>query len=122
MSYFYKVPKRKRKGDRSGDKYRGRREEDNKGYKDDLGKKACYIVQEENDDESNDHKLEVVYVAMKDDSDEDEATILISYVWKSDRWIIDSGCSHHMTGDKSKFETLRITMEIVLDLEIMDHV
>ena len=38
---------------------------------------------------------------MKDDSDEDEETILISYVNKSDRWIIDSGCSHHMTGDKN---------------------
>ena len=24
---------------------------------------------------------------------------------KNDKWIIDSGCSHHMTGDTSKFST-----------------
>ena len=47
-----------------------------------------------------------MYVAIKDDSDEDEATTLISYVNKSDRWIIDSGCSHYMIGDKSKLITL----------------
>ena len=49
-------------------------------------------------------KIEVVYVAMKDDSNED-TTALISYVNKDDKWIIDSGCSHHMTGDKNKFKT-----------------
>ena len=43
---------------------------------------------------------------MKDESDEDEATALMTCVNKNDRWIIDSGCSHHMTGDKSKFITL----------------
>jgi hypothetical protein len=36
---------------------------------------------------------------MKEDSDKDEKTSLISYVRKSDRWIID-------TGDKSKFENI----------------
>ena len=29
---------------------------------------------------------------------------LISHVSKNDTWIIDSGCSHRMTGDKTKFE------------------
>ena len=40
---------------------------------------------------------------MKYDSDEDEASTLVSYVNKSDRWIIDSGYSYHMTRDKNKF-------------------
>lgn len=43
---------------------------------------------------------------MKDESDEDEATALVTYVNKNDKWIIDSGYSHHMIGDKSKFVTL----------------
>ena len=43
---------------------------------------------------------------MKDVSDEYGATTLVSYVNKSDRWIIDSVCSHHMIGDKSKFINL----------------
>ena len=29
---------------------------------------------------------------------------LVSHVSKNDTWIIDSGCSHHMTQDKTKFE------------------
>ena len=40
---------------------------------------------------------------MKDELDEDEATTLVTCINKNDKWIIDSGCSHHMTGDKSKF-------------------
>ena len=43
---------------------------------------------------------------MKDESDEDEATTLVTYVKKNDRWIINSGWPHHMTRDKSKFVTL----------------
>ena len=73
------------------------RDDDKRDYKE-KGKK-CYIV-EENSDDSDD---EVVYVAMKDQSDEEEATALVTCINKNDRWIIDSGCSHHMTGDKSKF-------------------
>ena len=43
---------------------------------------------------------------MKDESNEDEATTLVTFVNKNDKWIIDSGCSHHMIGDKSKFVNL----------------
>ena len=44
---------------------------------------------------------------MKDKSDEDEATALVTCVNKNDRSIIDSGCSYHITGEKSKFITLK---------------
>ena len=37
---------------------------------------------------------------MKDESDEDEAIALMTYVNKNDKWIIDSGCSYDMTRDK----------------------
>ena len=41
-----------KKNDRSGDKYRSKRDEDNKDYKD-KGKKSCYNVEEEPKDESD---------------------------------------------------------------------
>ena len=47
-----------------------------------------------------------------DSSDGDESNesndkmTLISHVIKNDTWIIESGCSDYMTGDKSKFEHL----------------
>ena len=87
------------------DKYKSRRDEDSKDYKDKY-KNSCYIFEEETKDGFDDHDDEVVYVDMKDDSNQDEATALIHYVNRSERWIIDNGCSHHMTGDKSKFITL----------------
>ena len=43
---------------------------------------------------------------MKEDFDEDEKTTLIYYVNKSDRLIIDSECSNHMTIDKGKIEDI----------------
>ena len=40
---------------------------------------------------------------MKDDSNED-TTALIADMKKDDKWIIDSGCSHHIIGDKNQFK------------------
>ena len=51
---------------KEGSKYKNRKEDDGKDYK---GNKSCYIVDEQDSDENDD---EVVYVAMKDKSDEDE--------------------------------------------------
>ena len=73
-----------KKNYRGGDKYKSRRDEDNKAYKD-KDKKSCYIAEEETKDGFDDHEDEVVYVAMKDDADEDEATTLVSYVNKNDK-------------------------------------
>ena len=80
-------------------KYKNKREDSNKDYKD-IGKR-CYIIEED----SNENDDEVVYMAMEDESYEYEATTLVTYMNKNDKWIIDSGCSHHMNGDKSKFIT-----------------
>ena len=48
---------------------------------------------------------EIVYIVVKDESnDEGDRMEIISHVSKNDNQIIDSGCSHHMTGHKTKFE------------------
>ena len=48
---------------------------------------------------------EMVYIAIKDESNnENDKMALISHISKNDTWIIDSGCSHHMNGDKTNFE------------------
>ena len=52
------------------------------------------------DSDSSDNE-EMVCISMKDElEDEDNKMPLIFYVSKNDTWIIDSGCSHHMTSDK----------------------
>ena len=49
-----------------------------------------------------------MYIIIKDDEDDEdnENMVFISHVSKNDTWIIDSGCSHHTTSDKTKFEHL----------------
>ena len=49
---------------------------------------------------------------MKEDFDEDDKIVLISYVNISDRWIIDNGFLNHMTGDTSKFENIGPHMKL----------
>ena len=74
---------REDKDERKYKKCQGRRDgRDNRGYKDykDKGNKSCYIFKEETVNSSNDNEEEVVYVAMKDEFDEDKKTTLISYV------------------------------------------
>ena len=89
------------------DKYKSRKDDDYMSNKE-KGKKSCYISEKESESKSSMFdEIEVVYVAIKDDSDEDTIS-LIFYVNKNDKWIIDSGCSHHMTGDKNKFKTFKI--------------
>ena len=74
---------KKKKDEKCGDKYKSRRDDDNKSYKD-KGKKSCYIVENDSDGESSVSKeIKVVYVALKDDFDDDNADALISYVNKN---------------------------------------
>lgn len=56
-----------KKKNRSRDKYRIKRDEDKKDYKD-KGKKSYYIAEEETKHRSDDHDDEVVYVTMKDEA------------------------------------------------------
>ena len=55
--------------------------------------------------DSDNSEDETVYITMKDEpNDEGDKMALISHVSKNDTWIIDSGCSHHMTVDNIQFE------------------
>ena len=65
---------------------------------------AILLKRKSDSESSKSNEIEVVYVVMKDDSN-DDTTALIYYVNKNYKWIIDSGCSLHMTSDRSKFST-----------------
>ena len=64
--------------------------------------------------DSSDSEDEMVCIVVKDEFDDEEDKMsLISHVRKNDTQIIDSGCSHHMTGDKKNLNTWNIMMELV---------
>ena len=66
---------------------------------------------------------EMVYIAIKDElDDENDKMTLIFHIRKNYIWIIDSGCSHHMIGDKIKFQHLNTMMVGVSNLEMMNLV
>ena len=44
------------------------------------------------------------YLLKDESNDEGDIMALIFHVSKNYIWIIDSGCSHHMAGNKTKFE------------------
>ena len=55
--------------------------------------------------DSDNNEDEMVYIHVKDESDDEgDEMELISHVRKNHTWIIDSGFSHHMIGEKKKFE------------------
>ncbi len=65
--------------------------------------KSCFIAKDSYSSEDD----EMVYIVVKDEfDDERDKMTLISHVSKNDTWIIDSGCSYHMTGNKRKFEPM----------------
>ena len=55
-----RFPKEKNRDEKYGDKYKRRRDDDDKSYKNE-GKKSCYIAEKDSDDESrNSEEVEVV--------------------------------------------------------------
>ena len=94
-----KCPNKENKDEKKNKKYKNKKEF--KNYKDYKGKskRSCFMAKDSDNSED-----EMVYIVVKDESnDEEDEMALISHVSKNDTWIIDSGYSHHMTGDKAKF-------------------
>lgn len=77
-------------------KYKG------KGKRDCLVSINSGISDEECDDDDGE---DIVFVAIKEEISDQKA--LVSRMDNSDDWIIDSGCSHHMTDDRRKFLSLK---------------
>jgi hypothetical protein len=51
-------------------------------------------------------KIEIGFLAIKEEEPVCEEKTLVSHVEKKSEWIIDSGCSHHMTSDRHNFVKL----------------
>lgn len=72
------------------------------------GKRDCLIVvdggiiDEETEEDANE---DIVFVGIKEETSDQK--VLVSRMDSYDDWIIDNGCSYHMTSDWSKFLTLR---------------
>ena len=93
-----RFPNKESKEEKKSSKYKNKKE--HKNYKDykEKDKKSCFMAI---DSDSSSDNEEMVCIAIKDElEDENDKMALISRVSKNDTWIIDNGCSHHMTGDK----------------------
>ena len=61
--------------------------------------------------DSDNSEDEIVYISIREEFDnERDKMILISHMRKNDTWIIDNGCSCHMTGEKKSLNTLKTMM------------
>ena len=99
MFFLCQVSKQRKKDENKSHKYKGKKEfKGHKSYKD-KGKKTYFMAKDSDNSED-----EIVYIAVKDDSDDEgDKMTLISHVSKNDTQIIENGFSHHMIGDKTNF-------------------
>ena len=94
--YASKFPKREKK---FRGKFKPRRDKD----------RNCLYANEDEEYDEREHSKsddELGFMAIKEDNlDQEirEERALVTQVEKKLDWIIDSGCSHHMTGDMNKF-------------------
>ena len=76
----------------------------------DKQKKSCYLAEEgQIDEEYDDWRIWRSYLCFYEILEEEryeEEKSPISQIDKTDTWIIDSGCPHHMIGYIEKFEKL----------------
>lgn len=72
-----------------------------------FNNEECYYASDGvTNDEYELEDVEIGFVAITKENSIKEEKTLVSQVDKESKWIIDSGCSHHMTSDKNKFVEL----------------